>query len=100
MMDEYSAYERRHAILRAYDMGAQQTEIAAHLGISQARVWQLIEKAKKELAENRIPPGMDLPRPLTHAEISNWNNRIPAWACREYAVQVIFRLVNACAKKG
>lgn len=50
------AFERREMVLRAYQAGAKQKEIAAKLGISPSIVSDMVRKALKHKAKGTKPP--------------------------------------------
>jgi transcriptional regulator len=54
--DRHSKWEQRHSFLRAYEAGATQTEIAERIGVTPARVQQLVTKAREEVKSGARSP--------------------------------------------
>lgn len=50
------SWERRHALLRAYEAGAQQKDLAAHFGVTASRVHEQIVRARIERRMRRRSP--------------------------------------------
>ena len=55
----------------------------------------MVVGAKRDIRENRSPPRY---MQLTPDEFANWNTRIPAQQCREYARDVLTALIAACSR--
>lgn len=54
--EHQAAWERRHAVLRAYESGASMRDIAKIMGIVVSRVHQLTTKAHRERRTGKTPP--------------------------------------------
>lgn len=51
-----AAWDKRHAIRRAAEAGIMHKDIAEAIGVSAQRVWQHVQKAKREVEQGRRDP--------------------------------------------